>query len=77
MLFISAGIGNYYFMAHISGFTQNVTGGNIFIFDVELVNDDGYYYYPSTGAYTGKFKKIHTIGDNITIDNQMCNPTVQ
>ena len=51
--FMSIGIGNYYFMAHIGGFSRNVTDGETLVFDVELINEGG-HYNSTAGVYTGK-----------------------
>ena len=51
--FMSIGIGNYYFMAHIGGFSRNVTDGETLVFDVELINEGG-LYNSTAGVYTGK-----------------------
>ena len=50
---MSIGIGNYYFMAHIGGFSRNVTDGETLVFDVELINEGG-HYNSTAGVYTGK-----------------------
>ena len=52
-IFTYAGIGNYYFMAHIGKLSRNVTDVDTLIFDVELINEGG-HYNSTTGAYTGK-----------------------
>ena len=51
--FMSIGIGNFYFMAHIGGFSRNVTDGETLVFDVELINEGG-HYNSTAGVYTGK-----------------------